>query len=239
MDEFEEFYKLIERLQKFPRIEQRDLKLDHFVELRKHFRRMKILFPALHKLFQDELKTIDRFPESNYKEGLNKFSKDLAKKLAELEQWINNALHLTEETLKIRMMPQLIQHKVKLMEIIRSITEIITESQRDAFELVKLEQAWKKTLKKEKMRPVSKIQVVGKLSNGWRLSDIQGVVIDLGGKIVNNRGDHPYKIIFPRKRPIPLASSTPPFMLVREVSHETNVDKRIIVASFSKGELVA
>ncbi len=80
---------------------------------------------------------------------------------------------------------------------------------------------------------------MGKLNNGWRLSDVQSVVVDLGGVVEPNpRGTHPYKIVFPGRRSIPLAESTSPFALVREVSSATGINNKILVASFSRGELV-
>jgi len=62
----------------------------------------------------------------------------------------------------------------------------------------------------------------------------------LGGVVKPNPdGKHPYKIVFPGHRSIPLAESTPPFMLIREVSSATGTDNKILIASFYQGELVA
>lgn len=124
--------------------------------------------------------------------------------------------------------------------MINHITNILITAQRDAFELVKLEKAWKTSIKITHKKPIAKIPVVGRLINGWRFSNIQSVVIDLGGVIEQNPGGtHPYKIVFSGYRSIPLAESTPPFMLVREVSSATGINPKILIASFSQGELLA
>ena len=239
-DEFEQFYSRVERLQKFLRIVGKELLLDHFVELRRHFRQIKKILPKLNRLYQEELRTVARIPESDYKEKLKKFSVDLEKELSDLENWVNNALALVEEILKIRVLTQVQEQKQKLETIINHITNLLIKAQRDAFELVKLEKAWKKSIKKAHKKPIAKISVVGKLNNGWCLSDIQSVIIDLGGVVKPNPdGKHPYKIVFPGHRSIPLAESTPPFMLIREVSSATGTDNKILIASFYQGELVA
>lgn len=153
---------------------------------------------------------------------------------------MNNALALVEEILKIRVLTQVQEQKQKLKTIINHITNILITVQRDAFELVKLEKAWKISVKATHKKPIAKIPIVGRLTNGWRLSNIQSVVIDLGGVIEPNPGGtHPYKIVFPGHRSIPLAESTPPFMLVREVSSATGVNPKALIASFSQGELLA
>jgi len=239
-DEFEQFYSRIERLQKFLRIVDKELLINHFVELRRHFRQIKRILPKLTHLYQEELKTVNLIPESNYKESLRKFSADLGDEIGDLENLVNNALALIEEILKIRALTQVQEQKQKLKTIINHITTILIQAQRDAFELVKLEKAWKKSIKALHQKPIAKISVIGKLNNGWRLSDIQGVIIDLGGIVEPNpSGTHPYKIVFPGHRSIPLAESTPPFMLVREVSSATGIDNKILIASFSQGQLVA
>ena len=107
---------------------------------------------------------------------------------------------------------------------------------------LKLEKAWKESIKTshKRKRPISKIVIVGKLNNGWSLSNIQSVIIELGGVVKPNPGGtHPYKIIFPPRHSIPLAESTPPFMLVKEVSSATGKDNKTLIASFSQGKLLA
>ncbi len=239
-DEFEQFYSQVERLQEFLRIVDKELLIDHFVELRRHFRQIKKILPQLTILYQEELKTLNHIPESDYKESLKKFSAELGKELSDLENWVNNALALVEEVLKIRVLTQVQEQKQKLRTVINHITTILIKAQRDAFELVKLEKAWKTSIKKAHKKPVAKISVIGRLNNGWRLSNIQNVVFDLGGVVEPNPGGtHPYKIVFPRHRSIPLAESTPPFMLVREVNLAIGIDTKVLIASFSQGELVA
>lgn len=239
-DEFERFYNQVERLQKFLRIVDRELLIDHFVELRRHFKQIKRILPKLTELYQEECKTINLVPESDYKEKLKQFSIDLEKELNDLQNWVNNALALVEEILKIRVLTQVQEQKQKLKTIINYIINILITAQRDAFELVKLEKAWKKSIKIAHKKSIARIPVVGRLTNGWSLSNIQSVIISLGGVIEPNPGGtHPYKIIFPGHRPIPLAASTPPFMLVREVSTATGINPKVLIASFSHGELVA
>ncbi len=112
--------------------------------------------------------------------------------------------------------------------------------QRDASEVIELEIELKKRIKKLQKKGNSKIKIIGKLNNGWRLSNIQKVIIKLGGHIEQNPGvSHPYKIIFPKHRPIPLAESTPPFKLVKEISAITGVENKILIVSFCSGELLS
>lgn len=72
-DEFEQFYSRVERLQTFLRIIDTELLIDHFVEVRRHFRQIKRILPKLTSLYQEELKLIKHIPESDYKEKLEKF----------------------------------------------------------------------------------------------------------------------------------------------------------------------
>jgi len=238
-DEFEKFYIKVERLQKYLRIADKELLIDHFVELRVHFRQIKKLLPKLIKLYRKELKIIEKIPESEYRTKLKKFAKNLEKELDALKSWVNNALVLLEEILKIRVLDRVVVQKQKLRKIINHLTNLLISSQRDAFELVQLEKSWKKSVKKGVGKPASKIQVVGRLRNGWNLGDIQNVIIDLGGKVEPNKGSHPYKIVFPKQRKIPLAESTHSLVLVTQISRITNVDKKTLIASFAQGELLA
>lgn len=152
---------------------------------------------------------------------------------------MNNALALVEDILRVRVLTQVQEEKQKLKTIVKHITYILIKAQRDAFELVKLENAWKRSVKKACKEPIARMPLVGKLNNGWRLSDIQSVVIELGGVIEPNPGrQHPYKIMFKGHRPVPLAESTPPFMIVRELSSVTGVSNKSLIASFSQGGLV-
>lgn len=56
--------------------------------------------------------------------------------------------------------------------------------------------------------------------------------------MLNRGGEHPYKIIFPNQRSIPLGPSTPPDLLVKEVSTATGIPTKTIKASFNSAELV-
>jgi hypothetical protein len=239
-DEFEQFYSRVERLQKFLRIAEREWLIDHFVELRRHFRKMKMLLPELTRSYQKESETINHLPESEYKEKLETFSAEVSEEIRDLEGLVNTALVLVEDVLKIRVIKQVNEQKDKLKIIIDKITNILIKAQQNSFELIKLEKAWKKAVKRAHKKQITKIRVVGKLNNGWRLSDIQDVVIELGGVVLPNRGgNHPYKIVFPKHRAIPLAASTPPLMLVKEVASATRIDSKRLVVCFSQGELIA
>ena len=136
-------------------------------------------------------------------------------------------------------MTQVTANKQKLIKIIYYIVQFLETEQRNSFELVKLEKSWKNNNKKLEQIRITKIQVIGKLNNGWRLSDIQNVINNLGGEVQTNKGSHPYKIIFPKHRPIPLAESTPPFKLVKEISAITGVENKILIVSFYSGELLS
>ncbi|MAG73386.1 hypothetical protein CL620_03660 [archaeon] len=238
-DEFGEFYNRVERLQKFLVIVDEELLLNHFKEVRAHFRCMRRILPRLTQLYKDEQEKIRTLPASEYKKKLTKFAADLELKLNEFTSWINNAVAAVEKILKNRVLTNIEEDKIRLKKIINHITSVLIKAQRDAFALVKLEKRAVKSTAKNQRKPVSRIPVVGKLYNGWRLRDIQSVIIDLGGVVEPNDGAHPYKIRFPHHRSIPLATSTPPFMLVREVSAATSVDNKVLIASFSQGELLA
>jgi hypothetical protein len=237
-DVFEKFYTRVERLQKFVRISKQDLKIDHYVELRRHFKEIKRFFPEVLKSYEKEVKAIDEIPDSDFEEKLTTYALDLQKELDSLEVWISNALNLIEEVLRIRVMGRVQEQKEKIVHIVSIITGVLVKAQRNAFELVKMEKAWKKNIKKTPKKPIAKIRIVGKLSNGWRLSNIQSVILDLGGYIEPG-GNHRYKIRFSGRRSLPLAESTPPFALVKEVSARTGIEKSVIIASFYRGELVA
>ncbi|MFH1396831.1 MAG: hypothetical protein ABIG93_05510 [archaeon] len=240
-DVFEKFYKKVSMLEKFLRIADKELLIDHFVELRGHFKQIKKILPELVELFNEETKIINKIPKSQYKSKLKIYSDNLRKELNELDVWVKNAQLLIEEILKVRSLYNIKKQKIKLRKVINHIKSLFINAQREAFDLVKLEKKWKKEVKKtELMKPVTKISIIGKLSNGWKLSEIQNVITELGGVVEDNPGgNHPYMIKFPKHRSIPLATSTPPFMLVKEVSAATGVNNKIIIASFIQGELLA
>ncbi len=238
-DEFEKFYKRVKKLKNFMRIADKELLIDHFVELRRHFKQMKIMMPKLIKLHNAELTIINNIAESDYKKKLNKYTDNLGKGLLTLDNLMKNAIILIEEILRIRNSSQILLNKQKLITIISYIIQFLETEQRDSFELVKLEKVWKKNEKRLQQKNTVKVQIIGKLNNGWRLSDIQNVVNELGGEVQTNKGSHPYKIIFPKCRPIPLAESTPPFRLVREISSITGVENKILIVSFYSGELLS
>jgi hypothetical protein len=236
-DEFQQFYTEIERMQRIVGISEKDLLVDHFVELRAHFKTIKKLIPVLLRLYRREVETIKKIPESEYKQKLVEFASDLQRKLNDLPTWVNNGELLIEEILKIRVIAQVTGQKNKIQRIILHISSIVDKSQQDAFALVKIEEQWKKEKKAE--TTVSKLSLEGTLSNGWRLRNIQNVVLALGGIVKPNPGGtHPYKIVFPKQRSIPLATSTPPFLLVKEVSSATGRDNKALIASFAQGALV-
>ncbi len=236
-DEFHQFYTEIERVQRIINISEKDLLLDHFVELRAHFKTIKKLLPVLLRLYVKEVETIKKIPESEYKQKLTSFAVDLQKELAELPQWVSNSELLIEEILKIRVIAQVAEQKNKIQKIILHISSVVDQAQRDAFALVKIEDQWKNEKKAEPS--AAKLSIEGTLSNGWRLRNIQNVVLALGGVVKPNPGGtHPYKIVFPHQRSIPLATSTPPFLLIKEVSHATGVDNKVLIASFAQGALV-
>ena len=240
-NEFEKFYAEIERVQKLIQISEKDLLIDHFVELRAHFKQIEKIYPILIKLYLIELDTIHTLSESNYKQRLEKYALELQKLLIDFESWIKNAVLIIDDVLKIRMLARCAEQKHKLERVILHMKEILDTAQRDAFSLVKLEKERKRLRSLKKPLFSKRVGITGKLNNGWTLNNIQNVIIELGGKVEENPGGaHPYKIIFPRYfRAIPLASSTPPFLLVKEVNHATGVDNKILIASFYQGELVA
>lgn len=240
-DEFERFYVQIERTEKLIKISEKDFLIDHFVELKAHFKQIERLYPLLIALYLKEVETIATFSESEYKRKLEKYAEELQKLLMEFKGWIKNADHLIEEVLKIRIVPRCTEQKQKLEKIIFHIKNVLDRAQTDAFALLRLEKERKRIRGLKKPLSSTRINITGKLSNGWTLSNIQNVIIELGGKVEENAGGaHPYKIIFPQHtRVIPLATSTPPFLLVREVNQATMVDNRILIASFYQGELIA
>ncbi len=211
-DEFAKFHRRVDRLQKFLMISNKEMSLDQFVELRRHFKQMKTILPELVKLYDDELKTISLIPDSEYKKALENLSKILKKKLDGLESWINNALALVEEVLEIRVLTRVSEQKQKLEKIITYLNNLLTNAQKDFYGLTELEKNWKEEIKIAHNKPIARIPIMGKLSNGWQLSKIRDAIIDLGGEVVKNpsAGDHAYLIRFPKNRPIPLVESSTP-----------------------------
>ncbi len=175
-------------------VADKELLIDHFVELRRHFKQMEIMMPDLIKLYKDETKSINNIPESDYKEKLNNNSEKIKKELFDLEKLTYNALILIEDILKIRETNKISENKFKLKKIIPYLSQVLDKIQNCAFESMEIEKAWKKTINK-KCKAV-KISVCGKLNNGWSLSKIQNVINELGGEVQTNRGSHPLRSFF-------------------------------------------
>lgn len=241
-DEFAKFHRRVERLQKFLILSNKEMSLDQFVELRRHFKQMKTILPELIRLYDDELKTISLIPDSEYKKALENLSNNLKKKLDGLDSWINNAQALVEEVLAIRVLTRVSEQKRKLERIITYLSNLLTNAQKDFYGLTELEKNWKAAIKIAHSKPIARIPIMGKLSNGWQLSKIRDVIIDLGGEVIKNPnpgGRHPYLIKFSGERKIPLGESTPPYELIKEVSYTTGIKNNVLAESFNRGHLVA
>jgi hypothetical protein len=237
-DEFKRFYKRVERLQSFLRILERENRLEHYIELRKHFNVLKKLFNELFQLYEKELLKIEKFPSSKEKEELKEISLAIKNDLLSMEGWVDSALLHIEEILKIRIPVRVEEQKYKLMKIIRILAIILVNLEKKAIDSVRIEESWNRHIKEEHRKSISKIKIKGRLKCGWPLENIRNVVIELGGEVVPNVGRHPYKIVFPGVRPIPLGKSTPPLALVDEINSITKIGTKRLILSFKKGELL-
>lgn len=87
------------------------------------------------------------------------------------------------------------------------------------------------------IEPHTKIKISGKLRNGWKLADIQSVIVKIGGRVEGSTGGrHNYKIVFPNKT-IPLWTNTPYDDLVKQVHEATGVNKQKLRAAFACGKI--
>jgi len=240
-DVFVEFYRRIKRLDKFVKISEGELQIEHFVELRRHFKKISDLFAIALEYYIKELDAMKSAPESEYKIELKKLSLKLREELEELRQLIGNGLLKIEEILKIRVISKVDTQKEELINIILYIKSNLNKVEKNAIRLVVIEKELKKHTKKAYKKPFARIIIVGKLNNGWPLKDIRDVIIDLGGVVVENPGSrkHPYKINFPGYRKIPLGKSTPPNLLITQISKITGIGNQILRNSFSQGKLLA
>lgn len=237
-DEFKDFRRRAKRLEKFIKISDRELLIDHYEELRTHFKKAKRLFDKLLELYSRELDKIESLQESEYKEELKALIAELKVNLQNLKLFIDNGLLLTEEILKIRVVGMVTQQKGKLIRIINNILSIIGRIEEESNEIRVIYQRAERMVNPSYIRPVTKIKMTGRMYNHWELADIQNVVIQLGGWVEKGDGRHPYKIIFPGKRPIPLGLHSPPDEIVSKVYQATGQNPAMLRASFSKGHLV-
>ncbi len=246
-DDFEEFYKRVERLARKVRIleketsKKREWELEDVKEIRRHFKKIKKLLPGLSESLNREAKTIMERRDNDYTRRLKEFVLELKIKTEELENSIETAEKRVKEMLKIRKLPAVKKDIEDTKKTINYLEQLLLNTEREAITVSKLEKEFKKKLKaesKEKIKPVSKLNMRGELRNGWPLRNVRDVVVELGGSIERNKGRHPFKIVFEKKRAIPLAESTPPRALVRQLSERTGVPPPKIFKSISQGELV-
>ena len=239
-DEFEKFHSSVEELREFVKKEDEELLTNDFNGLKEHFKQMKGLLPNISNLYSKELEKIEKdISDPDYKTKLERLSSEIKNYLVNLVGWIDSGLSSIEVISEITNSSKVIKQKNNLITIINNITNILNETLKKGLALVSLEKKWEKFSKGEKLEPVSKIQIVGKLNDAdWTLSHIQNVIVELGGKVITADGSHPYKIIFDKHR-MPLGKSTPPDLLVSEVSEATGKDGDILRRSFSKGKLLS
>ncbi|MBI2646971.1 hypothetical protein HYW99_00675 [Candidatus Woesearchaeota archaeon] len=237
-NEFQEFYSRTKRLRKLISISDKEFVVEHYEELRAHFKKIKRLFDKLLRLYSIEQSKIKLLQESQYKERLKTLIADLEIKLNYLRQLIDNGLFLSEKILKIRVVEMITEQKDKLSKVRINIIDMINDVEKESSEISILYKDAENYTKDVDKDPRSWIDMSGRMENLWRLNNIQNVIIELGGRIKQSDGRHPFKIEFPGLRPIPLGPHTPPDELVSEVVKATRKPKNVIRASFSKGELV-
>jgi len=246
-NDYEKFYSRVVRLQKFLKLEDENLLIDHFEELRTHFRQMKISLLEILDIYVKEYNKIEEIPDSDNKVQLLQVFSELKMSLNGLMSWNNSGLIQTERILKMRSIPKLIKKEDQIIElknsliiIINHITDFLFETGKKVLGLVELEKEIEGSSKDKMITPVSKIPIVGKLKErGWPFSEIQTVVVELGGVMIDTKkGDHPIKIRFKGKRQIPLAKSTPADALISEVADASGKDRDTIENSFNQGKLV-
>ena len=221
-----EIYKRIKYIKKFLNVSDRDILIDHFVELRRHFKIINQLLDDMQLLFFESFK-IEEIQVANEKERIKieKLFYVVKKEFWNIKILIKKAIGYNEDILKIRVINQVRKQKNELIKIIRSIDSNMNRIRKILDKLLDYMKEYMTTVE-----PISKIDMLHKaLSNGWKLSNIQNVVIELGGFIKENPGgQHPYKIVFVGNRPIPLATSTPPELLLNEIYNITRRIKKYI-----------
>ncbi len=236
-DAFVDFEKRLERLDKFVRIAQADVKIEHYQELKSHLRKMFSLLPTLKSDLEKEVVQIAGMPPP-MAVNADKLLRQIRVVMQQVESYMGSMLGHVELALEIRVPAQTLEQKQKLEKAIVGIIEMLQNLHEAQAELLVKSAAWK--VQKGALKRAPQIEITGRLSNGWRLADIQRVVVSLGGRVEETRGGaHPYRIVFEKQRPIPLAESTPWYMLVREVSKATGFEKKNLIMSFHRGALLA
>jgi len=216
------------------------LLIEHFEELRTHLKKIKVLILALFELIRKEKEKIGELNISGIKELLEIKLINLQQHLQDSYRYVIEAINVAEKTLKVRDIRMIDVEKNKLRTIIVHIAFMENEIKKEARVLLEKYQEAQNRAKEKEMLRSQAIPLQGRLRDGWRLNDIQAVIIDIGGKVVQTKGgEHPYKIIFPNSRTIPLGPSTPPNLLIKEVSFATGVKAKVIEASFNQAELIS
>ncbi len=239
-DEFKEFYSRSKRLRRLINLVQNEFLIEHFIELRAHLKKIRKLILVIADLFEKEYKKIELIDEPKFKKTLEIEALELQNNLKYLSLLNLKAIDIIEYILKIRVNEKIKNEKNQLGSIINDMIYVIEKIKKQAQGLESLYNEAREETDKKLPIKAQAITLTGKLGNGWSLNrNIQPVINALGGRVEpTHGGQHPYKIILPGYK-IPLAASTPPQALVKEVSNATRMKPNVIVNSFNKGRLIA
>lgn len=247
------FNKRIKILKKIINIHKNRFSIEDFQELKRHFLKIRSIvkdFLVDYKKCNDICEKIEKYGKELEKYSIKEEKINFSDILKEYYKYLISTQNLIEEgfkhiefILKKRLIIKVQYELEEVEKIVNSLNffpQFVDENIEKKLEY-KLQELEKRTKELEDfsqkmMRPVTKITIVGRLNNGWRLNDIQKVVIALGGRVIPTRGGtHPYRIIFPKTRSIPLAESTPPEELVSEISKITKIKKETLRTYFRRG----
>ncbi|HLC64506.1 MAG TPA: hypothetical protein VJI46_00110 [Candidatus Nanoarchaeia archaeon] len=226
--EYRKFKSTLNRMKKFERIAERELYTENYKELFRHIKNLRLIYPMLIENYKRETGKMSNLPQVGQ---LNETIAKVDNGLRTIKSYLDSASSIVEEILRNQDQSK----KDKLLLNLRGLIPLLEKAERDFKELDHEEITLSKL--PPIIKPITKIPIAGALRNGWKLSDIQNVIVELGGRVEKTGGRHPYAIKI-GKAQMPLAESTPWDNLVVLVARETKIPSGLLRKSFSSGRLI-